>query len=258
MSIPVVILAGGLGTRLREETDVKPKPMVDVGGRPMMWHIMKIYASYGFKEFVICLGYKGELIKEYFLDYRLKSRNLTIDLKTGGVDCHGEDVQDDWRVHLLDTGPDTMTGGRVLRAARYIGQRTFMLTYGDGVSNVDIAKLVNFHKQNGKIGTVTAVRPPARFGGLQIEGSLINSFDEKPQIGEGWINGGFMVFEPEIAKFLDDDNTVLEKAPLENLASKGELAAFQHQDYWQCMDTIRDLNHLRSLWNDNVAPWKIW
>lgn len=258
MVIPVVILAGGLGTRLREETDVRPKPMVDIGGQPILWHIMKIYANYGFKEFVICLGYKGDVIKEYFLDYRLKSRSLTIDLKTGGIDCHGDDIQDDWRVHLLDTGAETLTGGRVARAAKYIGKRPFMLTYGDGVSNININKLLEFHQQHGKIATLSAVRPPARFGGLTVDGPLISSFEEKPQIGEGWINGGFMVVQPEIVDYIEGDNTVLEKEPLEQLSAKGELTAYLHNDYWQCMDTIRDLNSLRGLWNDNAAPWKLW
>lgn len=257
-NIPVVILAGGLGTRLREETDVKPKPMVEIGHRPMLWHIMKIFSSSGFNEFVVCLGYKGEIIKEFFLDYRLKSRDLTIDLRTGGVDSHGDGLQEDWRVNLLDTGLNTLTGGRVKRAAKHIGRRRFLMTYGDGVSDVDVRALLKFHEQKGKLATITAVRPPARFGGLVIEDALVSSFEEKPQIGEGWINGGFMVFEPEIIDYIEGDSTILERDPLERLAAEGQLAAYQHENYWQCMDTVRDLSALRELWESGAAPWKKW
>lgn len=257
-TIPVVLLAGGLGTRLREETEVRPKPMVEVGGQPMLWHIMKIYAAYGFDEFVVCLGYKGEVIKSFFLDYHLKKRSLTVDLSTGDVDPHGESPHDAWRVHLLDTGEATLTGGRVKRAAEYLGKRRFMLTYGDGVCDVDIGKLLAFHERSGKLATITAVRPPARFGGLTIEGDLVRSFDEKPQIGEGWINGGFMVFEPEVANYIDDDTTILERAPLERLAADGQLVAYRHSSFWHCMDTVRDLTVLRELWDGREAPWKVW
>jgi glucose-1-phosphate cytidylyltransferase len=258
MSVPVVILAGGLGTRLREETDVRPKPMVEVGGRPILWHIMKMYGAHGFNEFLICLGYKGESIKEFFLDYHHKSRNLTIDLRTGVVDSHGDGLAEDWIVNLLDTGADTMTGGRVKRAATYLGRRRFMITYGDGVSNVDLRDLLAFHERHGKLATITAVRPPARFGGLMIEDDLVRSFEEKPQVGEGWINGGFMVLEPEVAEFIEGDSTILERGPLERLAAEGQLAAYQHGAYWQCMDTVRDLTALRELWDRRAAPWKIW
>ncbi len=258
MSLPIVILAGGLGTRLREETEVKPKPMVEVRGRPILWHIMKIYSAYGFNEFVVCLGYRGEIVKEYFLDYRLKARNLTIDLRTGGIDSHGEELQEDWRVNLLDTGLPTLTGGRVKRAANHIGRRRFMMTYGDGVSDVDVKALLAFHERSGKLATITAVRPPARFGGIAIENGLVRTFEEKPQIGEGWINGGYMVFEPEIADYIVGDSTVLEREPLEKLAADNQLAAFQHGGYWQCMDTVRDLSALRELWDTGSAPWKIW
>ena len=257
-TVPVVILAGGLGTRLREETEIKPKPMVEVGGRPILWHIMKIFGSHGFNEFVVCLGYKGEIIKEFFLDYRLKSRDLTIDLRTGGVDSHGDSLKEDWRVNLLDTGLTTLTGGRVKRAANHIGRRRFLMTYGDGVSDVDVRALLRFHEASGKLATITAVRPPARFGGLVIEAGLVRSFEEKPQIGEGWINGGFMVFEPEIIDYIDGDSTILERDPLENLANEGQLAAFQHDRYWQCMDTVRDVISLRELWEAGSAPWKSW
>lgn len=257
-TVPVVILAGGLGTRLREETEIKPKPMVEVGGRPILWHIMKIFGSNGFNEFVVCLGYKGEVIKEFFLDYRLKSRDLTIDLRTGGVDSHGDVLQEDWRVNLLDTGLNTLTGGRVKRAAKHVGRRRFIMTYGDGVSDVDLRALLRFHEAQGKIATITAVRPPARFGGLVIEDDLVRSFQEKPQIGEGWINGGFMVFEPEIVDYIEGDSTILEREPLERLSQEGQLAAFQHDRYWQCMDTVRDVSSLRELWDGGNAPWKAW
>ncbi len=257
-NVPVVLLAGGLGTRLREETDVKPKPMVDIGGRPILWHIMKMYGSHGFNEFVICLGYKGEIIKEFFLDYHLKSRNLTIDLRTGGIDSHGDGLKEDWRVNLLDTGGATLTGGRVKRAAEYVGRRRFMMTYGDGVSDLDIRDLLAFHERCGKLATITAVRPPARFGGLKIGDDLVLSFEEKPQVGEGWINGGFMVFEPEVADYIEGDSTVLERAPLEQLAADGQLAAYRHDAYWQCVDTVRDLTALRELWDSHAAPWKTW
>lgn len=258
MTVPVVLLAGGLGTRLREETDVKPKPMVDIGGRPMLWHIMKSYAGCGFSEFVVCLGYKGEYIKEFFLNYHLKRRSLTINLDNGEVETHGGVPHEPWRVHLLDTGEATMTGGRVKRAAGFIGRQRFMLTYGDGVCDVDLAKLLAFHEAHGKLATITAVRPPARFGGLIIENDLVRSFQEKPQVGEGWINGGFMVFEPEVADYIDGDATILERQPLEQLAADGQLAAFQHDSFWQCMDTVRDLTVLRELWDSGRAPWRNW
>ncbi len=258
MSVPVVLLAGGLGTRLREETEVKPKPMVEIGGRPILWHIMKSYAAAGFDEFVVCLGYRGDSIKSYFLDYRLKQHSLTVDLGSGEVRSHDGELPEQWKVHLLDTGGETMTGGRVRRAASFLGRRRFMLTYGDGVADVDLLALLAFHEAAGKLATITAVRPPARFGGLTLDGDVVASFDEKPQVGEGWINGGFMVFEPEAAGYIEGDATVLERAPLERLAADGQLSAYRHDAFWQCMDTVRDLTVLRELWDADAAPWKTW
>lgn len=251
-----VILAGGLGTRLSEETAIKPKPMVEIGGKPILWHIMNIYGHHGFKDFVIALGYKGEVIKEYFLDYYHHQSDLTIDLKTGIVTTANNVVRD-WVVHLVDTGMNSMTGGRLHRLRDHLTKETFMLTYGDGVCSVDIAKLVAFHKSHGKIATVTAVRPTARFGGITFNGEQVINFKEKPQTGEGWINGGFFVFEPGVFDYLRGDETVLEADPLERLARDGQLMAYRHEGFWQCMDTIRDKNHLEELWN-NGAPWKIW
>jgi len=253
----VGILAGGLGTRLQEETTVKPKPMVEIGGRPVLWHIMKTYATYGFKEFVVALGYKGEMIKDYFVNYRFRSRSITVDLADGGVVCHNGDGED-WVVHLLDTGQDTMTGGRVKKIAEYIGDETFMLTYGDGVSDVDLNSLLAFHRAQGKLATVTAVRPPARFGGISFDGDLVAHFVEKPQIGEGWINGGFFVLEPGIARYIQGDRTLWEKEPMEHLAAQGQLVAYRHGRFWQCMDTLRDVQLLEELWRTDRAPWKVW
>lgn len=254
----MVLLAGGLGTRLREETDVKPKPMVDVGGYPIIWHIMKSYAAFGFNEFVICLGYKGEIIKDFFRDYYLRQGSLTVDLASGEARLHADPCGERWTVHLLDTGAETMTGGRIKRAAQFLQGRRFMATYGDGVSDININDLLATHVREGREATVTAVRPPARFGGLVIENSLITEFTEKPQVGEGWINGGFMVFEGGIAERIEDDSTVLERAPLEGLARDGQLTAYQHQGFWQCMDTVRDLSLLRELWSTGTPPWKSW
>lgn len=253
----VAILAGGLGTRLSEETTVKPKPMVEIGGKPMLWHIMNIYASYGFNEFVIALGYKGELIKDYFLNYHLRSRSLTVQIKTGDVVVHNMNGED-WTVHLLDTGVDTNTGGRVKRLAEFIGNETFMLTYGDGVSDVNIPALVDFHKRQGKLVTMTAVRPPARFGQMVIENNLVTQFKEKPQIGEGWINGGFFVIEPGAIRFIEEDSTAWEFESLEKISTDGQLAAYQHESFWQCMDTLRDVHNLEKLWQEGNAPWKLW
>ena len=258
MPLPVVLLAGGLGTRLREETEVKPKPMVDVGGHPILWHIMKLYAAQGCNEFVICLGYKGRLIKEFFLNYGPMQGSLSIDLGTNAVESHSRDAVETWKVHLLETGIDTLTGGRIKRAAEFLGRRRFMATYGDGVADIDIQALQAFHEQQGGLATVSAVRPPARFGGLTMEQGRVVSFDEKPQVGEGWINGGFMVFEPEIADYIEGDSTILERAPLETLAANGQLAAYQHEGFWQCMDTVRDLSLLREIWDQGHAPWKLW
>ncbi len=253
----VVILAGGFGTRLAEETDVIPKPMVKIGDKPILWHIMKIYSYWGFNEFIIALGYKGYVIKEYFLNYYALNSNLTIDLKNGNTKFF--DVKsEDWIIHLIDTGLYTNTGGRIKRLQKYIGNETFMLTYGDGVARININKLLEFHKKHGKIATITAVRPPARFGGIIFDGDRVSEFTEKPQIGEGWINGGFMVFEPKIFDYIDGDSTSLEAKVLEKLAEEGELMAYRHEDFWQCMDTVRDKRILEELWNSGSAPWRIW
>jgi glucose-1-phosphate cytidylyltransferase len=253
----VAILAGGLGTRLSEETTIKPKPMVEIGGKPILWHIMRIYSAYGFKEFVIALGYKGEHIKDYFLNYHHRTRSLTVNLKNGHVTMH-DGESEDWIVHLLDTGAETQTGGRVKRLAQFIGNEPFMLTYGDGVSNIDIPKLLEFHHAQGKIATLTAVRPPARFGQMVVDSGRVLEFKEKPQIGEGWINGGFFVLQPEIMNYIEGDRTFFEREPLETLAAEGQLAAYQHEEFWQCMDTVRDVNLLEKLWQEGSAPWKIW
>jgi glucose-1-phosphate cytidylyltransferase len=253
----VAILAGGLGTRLSEETAVKPKPMVEIGGRPILWHIMNIYSFFGHKEFVIALGHKGEFIKEYFLNYHYHSRSLTIQLRNGEVTAHDRDGED-WIVHLLDTGNETNTGGRVKQVAEFIGEETFMLTYGDGVCNVNIPHLIDFHKQQNKLVTMTAVRPPARFGQMVIQEHSVIQFREKPQIGEGWINGGFFVLEPEITKYIQGDHTAWEFESLESMAADGQLAAYQHEDFWQCMDTLRDVHLLEKLWQEGRAPWKLW
>jgi glucose-1-phosphate cytidylyltransferase len=253
----VAILAGGLGTRLSEETTVRPKPMVEIGGKPLLWHIMNIYAAYGFKEFVIALGYKGEIIKDYFLNYHYHARSLSVRLDTGEATAHGG-TGEDWVVHLLDTGVDTQTGGRVKRVAEFIGNEPFMLTYGDGVSNIDIPQLMDFHRAQGKLATVTAVRPPARFGQMVIDDGRVVEFKEKPQIGEGWINGGFFVLEPGIVNYTAGDQTSWEFESLERMAAEGQLAAFQHGAFWHCMDTVRDVHLLDRLWSEGSAPWKIW
>lgn len=251
-----ILLAGGLGTRLSEETTLKPKPMVEIGGKPILWHIMNIYGHYGFKEFMVALGYKGEMIKEYFINYHRLQSDLTVSLGTGEVTTK-RNCPRDWLVHLIDTGVESMTGGRLHRLRDKIGKDRFMLTYGDGVSNIDISKLLEFHKSHGKIATVTAVRPTARFGGISFEGDQVCNFKEKPQAGEGWINGGFFVFEPAVFDYLAGDDTVLEAEPLENLAKQGKLMAYRHEGFWQCMDTIRDRTHLENLWQTN-PPWKVW
>jgi glucose-1-phosphate cytidylyltransferase len=253
----VVILAGGLGTRLAEETEVRPKPMVEIGGRPILWHIMKHYAHYGFKDFVIALGYKGEVIKHYFLDYYALNSSITVDLRHGRVEKHGGDC-DDWLVQLIDTGYETLTGGRVKRLEPFLRDSTFMVTYGDGVSSVDLGELLAFHRSHGRIATVTAVRPPARFGGLIFDGNLVADFTEKPQAGEGWINGGFLVFEPGIFDYLEGDSSSLESDALERLAADRQLAAYRHDRFWQCMDTLRDKHLLERFWQEGRAPWRVW
>lgn len=254
----VVILAGGLGTRLAEETQVKPKPMVEIGGRPILWHIMKSYAHYGFNEFMPALGYKGEFIKDYFLNFSHISKDFTIELKSRKIENVTE-VQEDWKVHLIDTGKDSMTGGRIFKLKEQLkNEETFMVTYGDGLCDINIAKLLEFHKAHKKIATVTAVRPPARFGALEIREGKVTDFHEKPQVGEGWINGGFFIFNKEIFNYLTDESTILEKEPLEKLAKAGELMAYQHNGFWHCMDTIRDRDTLEKMWSIGEAPWKVW
>jgi len=252
-----IILSGGYGTRLQEETALKPKPMVEIGGRPMLWHIMGIYAAAGFKEFVVALGYRAESVRSYFVQYHLIHSDLTVCLGDGSVSSR-RTVPEDWTIHLIDTGDGTGTGGRVRRLASLIGNETFMLTYGDGVADIDLRELLAFHRRQGRVATVTAVRPPARFGGLIFEGDLVAEFTEKPQIGEGWINGGYMVFEPAIFNYLDGDQTSLEIDALERLASERQLAAFRHESFWQCMDTLRDKRLLEMLWQQNRAPWHLW
>lgn len=253
----VVILAGGLGTRLAEETEVKPKPMVEIGSYPILWHILKIYAHYGFNEFFIALGYKGEIIKRFFYDYQSLSGNLSINFADGKMDVRDRDCED-WKVHLIETGQNTMTGGRVRRLKEYLKGETFMVTYGDGVCNVDISELVKFHRSHGKLATVTAVHPPARYGELLIKEDLSTEFSEKPQTHEGWINGGFLVFEPQILDYLTSDKSILELEALERLAGENQLVAYKHPGFWQCMDTLRDKRQLEAAWNDGNPPWKIW
>ncbi|MEI7901519.1 MAG: glucose-1-phosphate cytidylyltransferase [bacterium] len=252
-----IILAGGLGTRLTEETEARPKPMVEIGGKPILWHIMKIYAAHGFNEFVVTLGYKGEAIKDFFVNYHYRASSLTVDISDGSMSRH-DGNSENWRVHLIDTGLATQTGGRIKRAASLLGSATFMLTYGDGVADIDLLKLLAFHRSHGKLATITAVRPPARFGGLRFDGDHITEFTEKPQIGEGWINGGFFVFEPQVLDYIAGDETLLEREPLERLAREGQLVAHKHDGFWQCMDTVRDLKLLENLWKEGRAPWKIW
>ena len=253
----VAILAGGLGSRLAEETELKPKPMVEIGGKPILWHIMMHYAHYGLDQFAIALGYKGEVIKKYMLDYCSLNRDLSVSLKTGKVKMNGG-VVPDWNVDLVDTGMKTQTGGRIKRLAPYLGNETFMLTWGDGVSDIDLNDLLAFHRSHGKLATLTAVRPTARFGHLEMDGNQITEFSEKPQTKEGWINGAFFVLEPEIFDFIDGDNTHFEKEPLERLAGEGQLMAYRHTGFWQCMDTIREKKILETYWESGNAPWKTW
>ncbi|MBF2074148.1 MAG: glucose-1-phosphate cytidylyltransferase [Synechococcales cyanobacterium C42_A2020_086] len=253
----VGILAGGLGTRLSEETVEKPKPMVEIGGKPILWHIMMHYHHYGFDNFVIALGYKGEVIKKYMVDYCSLNSHLTVNLRSGEVKTHGG-YKPDWTVELVDTGLHTNTGGRIKRLAPYLGNETFMLTWGDGVSDLNLNDLLAFHRAHGKLATLTAVRPPARFGHLELEGDQIVEFSEKPQTREGWINGAFFVLEPGVFDYIDGDATQWEKEPLERLAQDGQLMAYRYGGFWQCMDTLRDKRRLESLWAEGNAPWKIW
>lgn len=253
----VVILAGGRGSRLSEETEIRPKPMVEIGGFPILWHIMKIYSHFGYNEFVIALGYKGNVVKKYMTDYCALNSNLTVNLKDGEIKMHG-DSRPDWTVELVDTGIKTSTGGRIKRIQPYIGHETFMLTYGDGVSNVNLDELLKFHRSHGKLATLTAVRPSARYGYMKFAGDKISEFAEKPQIGEGWINGAFFVLEPEVFDYIGSDSTHWEKEPLNQLARDGQLMAYKHNSFWQCMDTLREKYILERMWESGNAPWKIW
>jgi len=255
----VVILAGGLGTRLSEETVLRPKPMVEIGGMPILWHIMKIYSSYGFNDFVICLGYKGYIIKEYFANYFLHKSDVTIDLKSNSVEVHDSQAEP-WKITLVDTGVDTMTGGRIKRIQPFINNKTFMLTYGDGVGNIDIKALVDFHGKHGKHCTVTSVQPSGRFGALNISEDLsVHSFMEKPKGDGAWINGGFFVCEPAVFDYINEgDPTVWEQRPMEQIANTGQMSAFRHSGFWKPMDTLKDKYDLNEMWSTNNAPWKIW
>ncbi len=255
----VAILAGGVGTRLVEETEVKPKPMVAIGGRPILWHIMMYYAHYGHQDFYVALGYKGEVIKRYMTDYSTLHGDLTVNFCTGEITHHNNGVaQFPWKVSLVETGEATLTGGRIKRLAPYLGNETFMLTWGDGVSDVNLDDLLAFHRTHGKLATLTAVRPPARFGHLDLHGDRVATFTEKPQTSEGWINGAFFVLEPGVFDYIDGDMTQWEREPLERLARDGQLMAYKHNSFWQCMDTLRDKKLLETLWENGKAPWKIW
>jgi glucose-1-phosphate cytidylyltransferase len=254
----VVILAGGLGTRISEETSVRPKPMVEIGGKPILWHIMKIYSHYGFHEFIICLGFKGYMIKEYFSNYFLHMSDVTFDMCKNSMQVH-QQYAEPWKVTLVDTGEETMTGGRLKRVAAYVGNETFLMTYGDGVGNIDIQELVKFHKKHKKYATLTSVQPSGRFGALNLdENKNVVSFQEKPKGDGSWINGGFFVLEPRVFDLLHSDETVWEREPLETLAKERQLLAYPHTDFWQPMDTLRDKNLLEELWRSERAPWKLW
>ncbi len=253
----VGILAGGVGSRLSEETEVKPKPMVEIGGNPILWHIMRHYAAFGHSEFVVALGYKGAYIKKYFVDYCSLDGNLTVDFNSGEVTGHGGN-KPSWTVDLVETGVSTNTGGRIKRLQPYLGDGTFFLTWGDGVSDIDLNELLKFHKSHGKLATLTAVRPAARFGHIELDGNRVAEFSEKPQTREGWINGAFFVLEPGIFDYIEGDDTAWEREPLENLARDGQLMAYTHSSFWQCMDTLRDKILLQELWESGTAPWKTW
>ncbi|MBU1312327.1 MAG: glucose-1-phosphate cytidylyltransferase [Gammaproteobacteria bacterium] len=252
-----VILAGGLGTRISEESHLRPKPMIEIGGKPILWHIMKIYSAHGINDFVICLGYKGYVVKEYFANYFLHMSDVTFDMALNRMEVH-EHHAEPWRVTLVDTGENSMTGGRLRRVREYVGDETFCFTYGDGVSDLDITKTLLQHQQSGKVATVTAIQPPGRYGALDISGQTVQKFQEKPAGDGAWINGGFFVLQPEIFDYLHSDEDSFEAAPLMQLAENGQLAAYQHTGFWQAMDTLRDKNQLESLWKSGQAPWKIW
>jgi len=255
----VVILAGGFGTRLSEETGVRPKPMVEIGGKPILWHIMKIYSAYGLNDFIICLGYKGYFIKEYFSKYFLHMSDITFDLKSNSMEVHNNGVEP-WKVTLIDTGENTMTGGRLKRVGDYIGNETFCFTYGDGVSDVNIKELIGFHRSQMTMATLTAVQPPGRFGVINVteEHNRIKSFKEKPKGDGSWVNAGFFVLEPEVLNYISDDSSVWEQEPMQKLANEGMLSAYKHYGFWQPMDTLRDKSYLEDIWNSGKAPWKVW
>ena len=254
----VVLLAGGFGTRISEESYLKPKPMIEIGGMPILWHIMKIYSYYGYNEFIVCCGYKQEMIKKWFADYFLNTSNVTFDFKNNNKMFIHNNYTEPWKVTVVDTGLHTLTGGRIKRIQEYIQNEPFMLTYGDGVSNVNIQKLVEYHSEHDKIATLTAVLPEGRFGILDLEGNRVCSFREKNKVDMGWINGGFMVFSPQIFKYIEGDMIMLEKEPLEMLAKKGELMCYKHNGFWQCMDTLRDKERLEKMWDIGKAEWKVW
>ena len=257
MSTKAIILAGGYGTRLSEETIVKPKPMVKIGNHPILWHIMKIYSCHGIKDFVIALGYKGNLIKDYFINYHYYANNFTLNASDSNIEIHSKSVED-WKITFLDTGENTMTGGRIKKAMEFIGHERVLVTYGDGLADIDINKLIRFHEKQGKKATLTAVRPPSRFGDVIFEGDVVTKFHEKPQSGDGWINGGFFVLEPEVANCIEGDEMPFEEEPLSHLTSISELVAYKHNGFWQPMDTIREKDILNDYWNTGSAPWKIW
>tara|TARA_B100000212_G_C27350829_1_gene523541 strand:+ start:842 stop:1615 length:774 start_codon:yes stop_codon:yes gene_type:complete len=253
-----VILAGGYGTRISEETHLKPKPMIEIGGRPLLWHIMKIYSHYKINDFIICCGYRGYVIKEYFANYVLHNSDVTIDILSNNIEIHKQ-KKDPWKITLIETGENTMTGGRIRRIKDYIDEETFCLTYGDGLAKINLQNLVNFHLKHGRLATLTAVKPPGRFGAIQLsDDNLISSFFEKPQGDGGWVNGGFFVLNKKVFEYIDNDKTIWEKEPLRNLAMEDQLAAYKLDSFWHPMDTLRDLNYLSDLWNKNSAPWKIW
>ena len=252
-----VILAGGLGTRISEETSTRPKPMVEIGGNPILWHVMKIYSAHGIRDFIICTGYKGYIIKEYFANYFLHMSDVTFDMEKNSMEVH-EKHAEPWRVTIVDTGDNTMTGGRLKRVANYVGNETFCMTYGDGVGDIDIPASISAHKASGKKATVTAVQPPGRFGALHVQGDEVKGFIEKPEGDGGWINGGFFVLEPSVLEYIQDDSTTWEQEPLKGLAVEGQLHAHQHRGFWQPMDTLRDKQLLEELWQGGKAPWKVW
>jgi glucose-1-phosphate cytidylyltransferase len=255
--VKAVILAGGYGTRISEETHLKPKPMIEIGGKPILWHIMKTYSSHGIDEFIICLGYKGYLIKEYFANYYLHTSDVTFDMRDNSMQVI-ENTAEPWKVTLVDTGEGTMTGGRLKRVADYLGEEDFCFTYGDGLADVDITKLIQFHFEQNTLATVTAIQPPGRFGSLDISGHKIRAFEEKPQGDGSWVNGGFFVLSPKVLEYIDGDFTSWEKEPLQNLSIQGQLSAYMHRGFWQPMDTLRDKTQLEQLWSSGKAPWKSW